>query len=119
MSDMYNRIEKLCRENGIRIAELCQACGISHSRISDLKTGRVRGLSRMNTNRIADYFGVTSDYLTTGQKDGLVKIDTTKDVINTGPLVRMLDNDHLLALISACTEEMKRRAENANGNPEE
>lgn len=36
--------------------------------MSDLKMGRTKELSAKNTKIIADYFGVTTDYLLTGEE---------------------------------------------------
>lgn len=68
MGDMYNRIVALCKERGIKPGRVCADTGLSRGMMSDLKMGRTKELSAKNTKIIADYFGVTTDYLLTGEE---------------------------------------------------
>lgn len=68
MGEMYNRIVALCNERGIKPGRVCADTGLSRGMMSDLKMGRTKELSAKNTKIIADYFGVTTDYLLTGEK---------------------------------------------------
>lgn len=61
--DIYIRIEELCKKAGINITALCTACNIPRASLSDFKTGRKKSLSADTLSRIADYFGVSVDYL--------------------------------------------------------
>ncbi len=63
MPEIYQRIEDLCRKKDINITAMCSACGISRASLSDFKTGRKKSLSADTLSRIADYFGVSVDYL--------------------------------------------------------
>lgn len=63
MSPIYNRIEELCRKSGINITQLCHECGISRASLSDYKKGRIKSLSALTLSKIAEYFGVSVDYL--------------------------------------------------------
>lgn len=63
MTSLYERIEELCRENGINITFLCTECGIPRASLSDYKTGRKKSLSADTLCKIADYFNVSVDYL--------------------------------------------------------
>lgn len=65
MENMYEIIEFLCKERGIKIATLSREAGISKSTLSELKMGRSQSLSAKNINKVASYFNVTSDYLLT------------------------------------------------------
>ena len=67
MGEMYNRIVALCKERGIKPGRVCTDTGLSRGMMSDLKMGRTKELSAKNTKIIADYFGVTTDYLLTGE----------------------------------------------------
>ena len=63
MSELYNRIEFLCDSRGINITKMCKESGASRGALSDLKMGRTKSLSSDTLNRIANYFGVSVDYL--------------------------------------------------------
>lgn len=55
---MNERIQELCKENGITIAELERTLGFSNSSLR--KDG---GIKSDRLSKIADYFKVTTDYL--------------------------------------------------------
>lgn len=63
MCKMYGIIEQLCTEKGIKPGRLCSDLGISRGTLGDLKAGRTKKLSSENVSKIANYFGVTTDYL--------------------------------------------------------
>lgn len=60
---MYKIIEELCKKKGISISSLCKNIDIPRSTLTELKSGRTKFLSSINTNKIANYFGVSVDYL--------------------------------------------------------
>ena len=59
MKTLYERIEKLCQENGIRPGKLCTQLGLSRSLMTDLKMGRKKNISIETAQKIAAYFGVS------------------------------------------------------------
>ena len=63
MSNLYNRIETLCKENNESITTMCKASGASRASLSDLKVGRKQNLSAETLSKIAAHFGVSVDYL--------------------------------------------------------
>lgn len=63
MSDLYDRIETLCRERKISVTTLCKETGASRASLSDLKAGRKQNLSAQTLSKIAGYFQVSIDYL--------------------------------------------------------
>ena len=63
MSDLYNRIEELCKENNESITTMCKESGASRASLSDLKVGRKQSLSAETLFKIAAHFGVSVDYL--------------------------------------------------------
>lgn len=67
MCKMYGIIEELCSAQGIKPGKLCSDVGISRGVLSDLKAGRTKKLSMDTAEKIAKYFGVSTDYLN-GQK---------------------------------------------------
>lgn len=60
--DTYDRIERLLFENGMKQADLAKATGISTGLISQWKN-RSQQPSAKKLQIIADYFGVSTDYL--------------------------------------------------------
>ncbi len=62
MMTMYDKIYKLCEENGIKPANLCKAIGIPKSTLTELKTGRTKHLSTQTLQKIAQYFNISLGY---------------------------------------------------------
>ena len=63
MADLYTRILELCSAKGIKAGKMCADIGISRGMLTDLKMGRKQTYSSATLQKIADYFGVTVDYL--------------------------------------------------------
>lgn len=63
MSNLYSRIEELCKERGTNITEMCRASGASRGSLTDLKKGRTSGLNTGTLEKLSSYFGVSVDYL--------------------------------------------------------
>lgn len=63
--NMYDIYEKLLALRNVTTADVCKATGISQSTMSNWKKRR-NDLSVKNAQKVADYFGVTVDYLMTG-----------------------------------------------------
>lgn len=74
MSQIYARISELLNKKNISGYQLCKKIGIQPSILSDLKTGRQTSMSFNKAAKIANYFGVTAEYIlygTTGGSNGL------------------------------------------------
>ena len=70
MNNLYETIMHLCEDKGIKPGRMCVDIKISKGNISDLKMGRIKSLSAESLSKIANYFGVTVDYLLgAGQKE--------------------------------------------------
>ena len=82
MSDLYNRIMELCSRKGIKVGRMCIELGISKGNLTDLKMERKKTLSSSALQKIADYFGVSVDYLLNGQSKG----EITDDLLMVGLL---------------------------------
>lgn len=67
MGTLYENIMTLCKERDIKGAKMCRDTGISKGLLTDLKAGRRTGVSAVTANKIANYFGVSVDYLLTGE----------------------------------------------------
>lgn len=62
---MYEIFEKLCADNDVTPYKVSQATGISRTTLSDWKKGKYTP-KQDKLQLIADYFGVSVDYLMTG-----------------------------------------------------
>lgn len=64
---MYEIFEKLLKEKGVKAADVTRATGIASGTFTDWKKGRyIPKTDKMQ--KIADYFGVSIEYLTTGRE---------------------------------------------------
>jgi len=59
----FDKIDFLLKHQGIKQVELCNYLGISKNRYTDWKSGRIASYVKY-LPQIADFFGVTIDYLT-------------------------------------------------------
>jgi len=63
MSEMYKRINSLCKEKGTNVTAMCKALNVARSSLSELNRGRTKSLSYDYISEIASYFTVSTDYL--------------------------------------------------------
>ena len=63
MGTLYERIIALCKERGVSGSRMCLELGLSKSTLSDMKSGRTKGVSTATAQKIASYFGVSVGYL--------------------------------------------------------
>lgn len=63
MGTLYENIITLCEEKGIKGGKMCTDIGMSKGILTDLKMGRQTGISAVNAQKIASYFGVSVGYL--------------------------------------------------------
>ena len=63
MSNMYETIEGLCQQNKITVTEMCRELKINRSSLSELKQGRAKSLSADKVVKIANFFGVSTNYI--------------------------------------------------------
>ena len=82
MCTLYERIQSLCQDKGVSGSRMCLDLGLSKSTLSDIKSGRKKGVSTATAEKIAGYFDVTVGYLLgeedkkekpTAQGDGLTE----------------------------------------------
>jgi transcriptional regulator with XRE-family HTH domain len=96
---MIERIFNLINERGITQKDLAQAIGVSTGNISDWKSGRAKPSIDV-LNRIANYFGVSIDYLV-GRTD-VRNIDDLIEIAHIGVITwindRAFSNDESSAL---------------------
>ena len=63
MATLYETLDALCKEKGIKGARMCADLGCSKSLMTDLKSGRKKGVNAETAQKIATYFGVSVGYL--------------------------------------------------------
>lgn len=63
MANLYERLSMLCEERGIKGAQMCRELGISKSLMTDLKSGRKKGVNAETAQKLANYFDVSVGYL--------------------------------------------------------
>ena len=63
LSVLSERIDGLCAQHKITGYRLCKDIGISPNVLTELRSGRRKGMSAKNADKIASYFGVSVGYL--------------------------------------------------------
>ena len=63
MCTLYERIQELCKNKGVSGSRMCLDLGLSKSTLSDIKSGRKKGVSMPTAQKIAGYFGISVDEL--------------------------------------------------------
>lgn len=63
MADLVDRIEALLAATQISGYKMCTDLGMSRSFMTELRKGRAKGVTTETATKIADYFGVSTDYL--------------------------------------------------------
>jgi len=69
---MYEIFEQLLQKYGVTAYKVSKEAGVTQSTLSDWKRGRSTPKTE-NMKKIADYFGVSVDYLMTGKKESKEK----------------------------------------------
>ncbi len=77
---MYEVFEQLLQKNGVTPYKVAKEAGVTQTALSNWKSGRSTPTTK-TLQKIADYFGVTIDYLMTGKESDFPKgkILTPKD----------------------------------------
>lgn len=63
MATLHERLTMLCEKRGIKGAQMCRDLGISKSLMTDLKSGRKKGVNAETAQKLATYFNVSVGYL--------------------------------------------------------
>lgn len=79
MDNLYQRIEALCTQKGIRPGRVCDELGLSRGLMTDLKMGRKKGVNAQTAQKIATFFGVSVGYLL-GQEESSQSVDVLDQV---------------------------------------
>lgn len=99
---MYSIFEQLCKEKGVTAYKVCKETGLTTATISNWKAGRYTP-KQEKMQKIADYFGVSLEYLMTGKtKEGDKKYylnDETAQMAQT-----LFENKELRVLFDAAKD---------------
>ena len=63
MAEMYEIIDALLQDRGVSGAQMSADLGMSRSFMTELRKGRAKGIKLETAQKIAEYFGVSVDYL--------------------------------------------------------
>ena len=63
MSDLYNRIDALCKERGTNITALCRDAKVARASLSELKAGRTKTLTLETGAKLAAVLKISVDEL--------------------------------------------------------
>lgn len=63
MSNLYENIKEACDLKGTNVSRMCADLGMSKSVISDLKSGKKKGLSTETLTKVSNYLDTTADKL--------------------------------------------------------
>lgn len=89
----YETYKKLCELKGVRSSEVSRKTGISTATLSSWKNGKYTpGADKLQ--KIADYFGVSLDYLTTGDTTNYYLNDETAQIAQ-----EIFENKEIRALL--------------------
>lgn len=69
MCTLYDRIIELCRSKGVTGSRMCLDLGLSKSTLSDIKSGRKKGISTATAQKMAAYLDVSVGYLLGNDED--------------------------------------------------
>lgn len=95
---MYEVFEELRKKKGVNMSTVSREAGIPLSTLTDWKAGRYT--PKMDKlQKIADYFGVSVKYLTTGIEDGYYENDDTAAIAQ-----EIFDNPDLRVLFDAARD---------------
>lgn len=106
MVEMYEIIDALLAERGISGAQMSADLGMSRSFMTELRKGRAKSIKLETAQKIADYFGVSLDYLT-GEETEKAPADSSKRPVS--------DDDIMFALFGGegdITEAMYEEVKN-------
>ena len=80
MDNLYQRIEALCAQKGIRPGRVCDELGLSRGLMTDLKMGRKKGVNAQTAQKIAGFFGVSVGYLLGQEEKSTESVDVLDQV---------------------------------------
>ena len=70
---MYEIFLMLLNERGLKTSDVAKATGLNQTFFSDWKSGKSKRPNVINLQKVADFFGVSVDYLTNGEENEFTK----------------------------------------------
>ena len=111
MAEMYEVLDKLLKEKDISGAKMSEDLGMSKSFMTELRKGRAKSIKIETAQKVADYFGVSIDFLL-GNQD---KEKTT--TANSGGFSEK--DVRLVAWFNSLPEEKQKAILSLGGAPED
>lgn len=111
MAEMYEVLDKLLKEKDISGAKMSEDLGMSKSFMTELRKGRAKSIKIETAQKVADYFGVSIDFLL-GNQD---KEKTTTE--NSGGFSEK--DVKLVAWFNSLPEEKQKAILSLGGAPED
>lgn len=96
--NIYERIKELCKKKGVAIKEMEIAVGIGEKNANKWKT---RTPSAESLLKLSEYFGVSTDYILTGEDNGISKKDYYLDPDVTAIAQEIADHPGMKTLFEA------------------
>lgn len=70
MSELYNRIDRLCKERGTNVTALCRKAKVARAALSELNMGRTKTITLETAGKLAAALDISVDELMgTAQKE--------------------------------------------------
>lgn len=101
MANMYERIDALLQSKGITGAKMSSDLGMSRSFMTELRKGRAKSVKIETAQKIANYLGVSVEYLTTGVPSNIYECPNNENPWEVELLdaFDQLDIDHQIAAV--------------------
>lgn len=110
MNELYNRIQDKALEKGLTLGGMCVMADVNKSRMSDLKSGRIKTLNTVTLQKIAKVLGTTPDALLNGEGDRrIIHMDLDSKKFSPRLICESLTDAELMEMLSAVTKEVQRR----------
>lgn len=100
----YNRIQDLLDAKRMSAIDMCKTCGISSGNVSDWKSGR-SAPSATKLIAIADYFGVSVDYLMGRSSETILETDDERELLK---IYKSADREGKTMILAAALTEKRR-----------
>ena len=114
MSDLYNRLAQKASEKGMTPSALCTKAGVTRSRMTELKNGKIKTLSTETLRRFALALNTTVEELVYGEeRPESMRILPGESSMYFSELCARMSNGDLLSLLNAATKELQRRQSSA------
>lgn len=116
----FDRFDALCKQKGISKQKACMECGLSRTAWNKWKAGAIPNGDALQS--LADYFGVTTDYLLTGEETKKAPTQTGEREITMDDFTYAMHNESgdltdddkewLLSMARRIAEDNRKRNKN-------